>query len=132
MTPTRYPGWRFFGFLISINNALSAVVAIHMTLSGGATSIETVGWVTKGAAPSDPRFLTFLFCMSLGVAGGLLSIKNPGRGFALIGASYAAGVLCLLWHFPLQLNRWPVYALVGGVGLLYLHLGIRQLEIDRA
>jgi len=132
MTPTHYPGWRILGFVLGFGNAIGIVVAFHLVLHGDETAIRTAGWIARGTTPSDPKFLTLVFCLSLTVIGALTSVKRPARGFLLLGAGYLASVLSVLVLFPFELGLLTRNGLAIGFGTLYTWLGVRQRAADRS
>ena len=130
MTPTRYPGWRILGFILALNNIACLIAAFILAFNGEDTSLVAVGWVTKGIAPSDSKFLTLVFSLALTVIGAAISVKRPARGFILLGAGYFVSVLSMAVLFPWKPEVLPAYLLIAAVGLLYSWLGVKQSTAD--
>jgi hypothetical protein len=133
MTPTRYPGWRFFGILAGLFNAFLIYGAVALYY-GEPTAIRSVGWMTSDGyspyyEPKDTHFYTFVFSMTITAMGAVLSIKRPAMGFWLFGTGYLTSAVCILILFRAQQDLPMVLGCVA-VGVWYSRLGAKQLELD--
>ena len=86
--------------MLAFNNAACMIGAVHLARQGTDTSSISMGWFTKGTSPNDPKFLTFLFCMSLTGIGAAISVRRPARGFLLLGSGYLASVASVAALIP--------------------------------
>jgi amino acid permease len=129
MTPTRYPGWRLFGFVFG---------ALYGTMIYGATlhylrvptSLRNVGWVTHDPAPTAERYGTFVFMAALMVLGALLLIRRPSWGFLIQGAAFIVGAISLTVLEDRHLKTLEAALGLLGLGAWYSYLGFKELRVS--
>jgi hypothetical protein len=131
MTPTRYPGWRIWGFLLGIISVMAICIGTLVYLR------RPPSWISMTWAQRDPnadlsRFLSLLLSSGLTAMGALTSAWRPARGFLVMGAGHLCGAVSMVILFlpAKDMLKQAVSALACGI--LYTWLGFRQLEADRS
>lgn len=130
MTPTRYPGWRFLGFILGAANACMSYGATLLYYRMP-TSLASVGWVRHDPPATAPHYHTLLLMIVLTAGGALLSTRRPAWGFLLLGAGYVVGALSVaVLFFPVLKSMVPAVVLLT-LGVWYSRLGFKELDGDR-